>query len=627
MRSRNRLQQMSLGQRIAAVGCLFALTVAVALYYFITKGFSKDIEVATQEQYGDAYQRPLEQLLELIPQHQLAARQYLSGRKELQSQLSSIETQVEPALHSLQEVDARLGRVLQFTTEGLAQRKRDHARANILEREWRELKNEWASQSVAASDKAHAHLVADLRMTIAHAGDTSNLILDPDLDSYYLMDATLVTLPQTQDRLTSIEVLGQDVLDKGKLDNATRVQFAVMAALLKEADLDRIAGDAQTSLNEDANFSGGVSRTLQQNLPPAVQEYATSNEALIEILQKLSGASKPAVSKARFAEAADKAREASFRLWYTGIGELDALLQARIDGLARMRRWALTWTALALLLSAGIAVAIIRSTTQFLRFTAGELLTQAEAIAAASDQVANASRELADGASAQAASIEETSTASEQINAMTRQNSDSSQTAGDRMTEVMQHVDQANRNLAEMVTSMREINASSDRVSKVLKVIDDIAFQTNLLALNAAVEAARSGEAGLGFAVVADEVRNLAQRCAQAAKDTAQLIEESIARTDAGKAKLDHVAVAIQSITESAHRAKTLVEQVNLGSQEQTTGLDEVAKSITQIQTVTQTTASNAEDAASASQELKAQADGLREIVVRVNVLVGSRSE
>jgi methyl-accepting chemotaxis protein len=170
---------------------------------------------------------------------------------------------------------------------------------------------------------------------------------------------------------------------------------------------------------------------------------------------------------------------------------------------------------------------------------------------------------------------------------------------------------------------MQQINASSDKISKIIKVIDEIAFQTNILALNAAVEAARAGEAGMGFAVVADEVRNLAQRSAQAAKDTAGLIEESIATSREGSAKLEQVAGVIRAITESATQVKTLVDEVNMGSQEQSKGIDQIAKAVAQMDQVTQGTAASAEESASASEELSAQAQALNHIVSALGTLVG----
>jgi methyl-accepting chemotaxis protein/methyl-accepting chemotaxis protein-1 (serine sensor receptor) len=160
-------------------------------------------------------------------------------------------------------------------------------------------------------------------------------------------------------------------------------------------------------------------------------------------------------------------------------------------------------------------------------------------------------------------------------------------------------------------------------VAKIIKVIDEIAFQTNILALNAAVEAARAGEAGMGFAVVADEVRNLAQRCAQAAKDTAALIEESIVKSNDGKTKVDQVAVAIRAITEDSAKVKTLVDEVSLGSQEQTRGIEQVAKALTQMEQVTQQSAANAEESAAAAEELTAQASTLMEVVHQLSSMVG----
>jgi methyl-accepting chemotaxis protein/methyl-accepting chemotaxis protein-1 (serine sensor receptor) len=207
---------------------------------------------------------------------------------------------------------------------------------------------------------------------------------------------------------------------------------------------------------------------------------------------------------------------------------------------------------------------------------------------------------------------------------MTNKNADNTQGVASLMQATAGTVEKANRSLEQMVVSMQEINTSSDKISKIIKVIDEIAFQTNILALNAAVEAARAGEAGMGFAVVADEVRNLAQRCAQAAKDTAALIEESIAKSNDGKIKLDQVAHAVHSITESASKVRTLVDEVNLGSQEQARGIEQISKGVAQMEQLTQRTAASAEQSASAGEELSAQAEAMHSVVERLSVLAGA---
>ena len=192
---------------------------------------------------------------------------------------------------------------------------------------------------------------------------------------------------------------------------------------------------------------------------------------------------------------------------------------------------------------------------------------------------------------------------------MTRRNAENSRNAATLMVAVDTHVRESNQALASMVQSMAAMKESSQQVSKIIKTIDEIAFQTNILALNAAVEAARAGEAGLGFAVVADEVRNLAQRSAQAARDTAGLIEDSIEKAQSGAAQVGQVTAFIAEITASVGRVKGLIEEVSEASRQQTQGIDQVALAVQQMETVTQSTAATAEETAAASEELNAQAE------------------
>jgi methyl-accepting chemotaxis protein len=281
-------------------------------------------------------------------------------------------------------------------------------------------------------------------------------------------------------------------------------------------------------------------------------------------------------------------------------------------------------TAAALAVAAAIGFVVVRSIIKGLYELVHEIAHGAEQVSSAATQITSASQSLAEGTSQQAASLEETSASTEEINSMARRNSENSNSAADLVKQSEQRFSDTNRSLQDMVLAMGEINASSDKISKIIKVIDEIAFQTNILALNAAVEAARAGEAGMGFAVVADEVRNLAQRCTQAARDTAVLIEESITKSNDGKNKVDQVAKAIHAITEQSTKVKTLVDEVHLGSEEQSRGIEQIGKAIVQMEQVTQKAAASAEESASTAAELTSQSAALKDIVGRLNAMVSN---
>jgi methyl-accepting chemotaxis protein len=303
-----------------------------------------------------------------------------------------------------------------------------------------------------------------------------------------------------------------------------------------------------------------------------------------------------------------------------------AARQAQAEA-ARKLRWEvmiMSLVLLAALIGMGAVSAVeARKLSGALQRAIHDLADSAEQVSISASQVSASSTSLAQGSSEQAASLEETSASSEEFSAMARKNSDDLRAAADRVTRSREKFAQTSHSLKQMVMAMGELNAHSGKISKIIKVIDEIAFQTNILALNAAVEAARAGDAGLGFAVVADEVRNLAQRSAQAARDTAALIEESIAKSNDGKLRVDHVAAAIQTLTEEAAEVKTLVDDVNLGGQDQARGIEQIGKAIAQLEQVTQNTAANAEENATAAEELNAQSEILRDIVERLTATIG----
>src|SRR5262249_37225506 len=241
-------------------------------------------------------------------------------------------------------------------------------------------------------------------------------------------------------------------------------------------------------------------------------------------------------------------------------------------------------------------------------------------------EVSSASEASAKGASDQVAELVQTASASQQLAGLTRRNTEGTAAAARLVSEVDRKIGSANTILGLMMGTMQEIMVVNAKISQILKAIEEIAFQTNILALNAAVEAARAGHAGLGFAVVADEVRSLARKCADAASNTATLIEESTAKSRQGSATLDEVVRAIREITETAGQVKQLVDEVNRGSQEQTRGIDRISQAFMQIEGVSQASAAGAERSASSSQQLDAQSRAMGAVVIELRSLVGGHT-
>jgi methyl-accepting chemotaxis protein len=256
------------------------------------------------------------------------------------------------------------------------------------------------------------------------------------------------------------------------------------------------------------------------------------------------------------------------------------------------------------------------------RIIAG-LTEGAEQVSSASGQVSAASQSLAEGATEQAAGLEETSSSLEEMSSMTKQNADNAQQANVLAADAKKAAGTGAESMRRMNAAILEIQKSSDETAKIIKVIDEIAFQTNLLALNAAVEAARAGEAGKGFAVVAEEVRNLAMRSAEAAKNTARMIEESVKNSKNGVDIATEVSKVLEEIVGSVGKTTDLVSEIAAASQEQAQGIDQVNTAVAQMDKVTQQNAANAEESASASEELSAQAESMKEVVNQLVALVG----
>lgn len=662
------LNPLRIPHKLILISLSFSLPIAVLLYFAIA-GINYDIRFAEFELYGNAYQRPLENLLDGLARHQLLADRRLSGEDVEDDAVYSLQASIDQALRRLQAADRQHGVDLQFTEEGLAKRKRQSANTNDLAAQWERLKQELLSLSSAASDQRHRQLRDTVRTMISHAGDTSNLILDPDLDSYYLMDITLLSLPQTQDRLADIRQDGISILRQEQVAQDDSLKLSVYASLLKQSDFDRILASALTAINEDPNFYG-ESESFGK-VEQALNVYKQDTQKFLGILNTIGSRTPNEISPEEFESAADQAIASSFNLWDVAADELDNLLNIRIGHYKTNRVWALVFTLLALLASVALSGVVARSITvplgqclmglsklaskdlgYELRLDAGgEMGEIATGINQASSgmqlaihtlrQNADALQQAAEGqmeASQQmSANAEETSTQANVVSGAAEQVSHNSQTVatgveelGVSIREIATGASEAARVAAEAVQVADETNRkvgklgeSSAEIGDVIKVITSIAEQTNLLALNATIEAARAGEAGKGFAVVANAVKELSRETANATEDISRRIDtiqhDANAAVD-GIRKIGQIISQINdyqnSIASAVEEQTVTTRQISENVTDSANGIREISLNITSVALAAQDTAKGAANTQQAAAEGTIMASDLQQLVL-----------
>jgi len=418
-----------------------------------------------------------------------------------------------------------------------------------------------------------------------------------------------------------------DMMHDALRGDATQAMLAV-----RIKDKDQIEQVAKDFIEHAATIRGHMADNAKLDLGPVVANDLKEIAAPLENYIKIVGDTIALTSKdLAAAEASSHVLMISFHEMEVQMGKLSDSIEAEAKKVNETGEqhfhdfivlvWSLAGTGLIALavLSYFVARSIPKPFAEIIR----RLGEASEANTHSSSLISENSSTLADGASEQAASLEETSASLEEIASMAKRNSEGAKRANDLARQTRTAADAGTHDVQAMNAAMDAIKASSDGIAKIIKTIDEIAFQTNILALNAAVEAARAGEAGAGFAVVAEEVRALAQRSATAAKETAEKIDDSVAKSRHGAEVCAKVAAGLAEIATKSRQVDELVAEITTASNEQTQGIEQVNKAVSQMDKVVQASAARAEEGASVAQELIAQSTALQQSVVDLSLLVG----
>jgi methyl-accepting chemotaxis protein len=658
---------MSILQRLLLISASFLLPISVLLYFAID-GIQDRIDFAELEKQGNIYQRPLEKILKSLLIHKNAASAVLAGDNASSIIIAKEQSALDSALRTLESLDKELGSILQFTQDGLAKRKRDDAKTDNLSRKWDQLRKSWQTLSVDVCKAEHDNLIKIIRTMITHLGDTSNLILDPDLDSFYLMDVSLVALPQAQERISVLlSLYGATVKSSSKKED-DKIAMTAQLTLFSQSDLDRIFASVETSMNEDNNFYG-KSESLHKNLPAPTEKLKKSTDNFVKLLSNLKPEQMNKVDP-KILEAGNECLEDSFSLWDTCSAELEELFNKRITKFKYDRFYSILLSALALSVSfalvwyigKGITVPIRTSSARLDKLAKGDLASvvdvlgqgelgamsqslskavsgmnnaivlisvNAQKLIHSSTNQRQVSRSMVSNATETSAQANAIATAAEEVSVNIQSVAGAAEEMGATIREIAKQAQQAAQVANEAVTiaetgnkAVLRLGENSNIIGNVIKVITSIAEQTNLLALNASIEAARAGEFGKGFAVVASEVKELAKETSKATEDIRTKIEgiqsdtrEAVSANEKTRNIISKIHEIQNTIAGAVEEQAATTREITRNVADAATGSTEIAKNITGLAEAAQSTSKGATELEKAAMGLDSMANELEQLV------------
>lgn len=625
----------SLSTKLFINNLFYAIPILVLLYLMFVS-YDKDILFARKEVMGNVIQKPV---MELI--HKIAKEKKYSA---------AMEEQMQDVLGKMKAYESEL----LLDNASLHDRKRDHIQYDAVAKTFEDFK----------TAKVDAYKVLkDLRDIVVHTGDTSNLILDPDLDSYYLMDVTLLAAPQIADRFYEVESFLSELAmnPAAPMTTEEKVKTSVYLAMMKESDWGRIYGDIGTSINEDKNFYG-ENDSLQKSVKLKVDSLDANFKNLFATMDVIAKGDKLKAKEAR--DLLLKLEVETHEFYLSTIDTLTELLKTRDTNIGAARNKAtgvgVGAIFIALLVSVMTSLNFKNGTKRIsvaLRQLAGAVAINAEA----SEKMTESSNSLSSVSSQQAAAVQQTVSSLHEINAMSERNTESVKISFQKSEEGKEQALIGKNSITRMATTIkliaqnneeffREIHSSNEELKVIIKiisditertkVINDIVFQTRLLSFNASVEAARAGEHGKGFAVVAEEIGKLASVSGNSAKEineilsrateqvesiinkmsirVGELTERAKQQLDSGENITNDCVDSLNKIVDNVSEMTMMMNEISLAISEQSKGYAEITKSIDQIDEGVHHGLTLSEETSAQAQRLNAQVSELKKIVVTI---------